>query len=418
MDGFAVVGIGQTAERRLCPSNLSEVSVNDRIHRVGSCLFHVVLAGGMGMLWFSEVFSHSDVHRGADVAVVAATSISGLAAIATAFLAERVLPAWGTAVAAISATATVGAVSGYVSTPLMAEYFALLAITAWCVRRWDARFGKVAVLTTAAATLLLPARTALEGTLGMVTALALFPLAAAIATGMYLRSADLRRKQALTVVRRGERMELASDLHDFVAHHVTGIVVQAQAAQYLPESDVQGRKEAFAAVEKAGVEALTSMRRLVAVMREGEDGAGVRPLGDLAQTMELVERFRLGDRVATCYVSPVLAADTLPPEIASSIYRVAQEGLTNVRKHAPSATAATVSINSVDSGVEVAVRDDATPGRPSLLGEAGGGYGLAGLTERVEALGGWLKAGRRPDGGWETVVWLPTAASRAEGEEP
>ncbi|MGH8793673.1 MAG: sensor histidine kinase [Stackebrandtia sp.] len=387
---------------------------SDRIHQLGGWLFQVILAGSLGMLWLLETWARAgNAWPELGLILIAPTALTGVAAIAAVFFADRVLPAWGALLAAASAAATIVEFELKFVMPGVAEGCALLVAVVWCVRRWDAPWGKAASASLVVAAMMLPARASDGPQLAVLVVLVAFPVIAAVATGLYLRSADLRRKRALTEVRRGERLELARDLHDFVAHHVTGIVVQAQAAQYLSDDDARRSREAFAAIEQAGLEALTSMRRLVAVMREGEDGAGARPLGDLAQTAELVERFRLGDDFAVLYLSPELTPESLPPEVASSIYRVVQEGLTNVRKHASTASAVTVSISKASVNVEVAVRDNGMSNRHNRLSNVGGGYGLAGLAERVRALGGELTAGPRPEGGWETTARLPMAGSRS-----
>ncbi|TYK53548.1 hypothetical protein FXF68_00780 [Actinomadura decatromicini] len=246
-------------------------------------------------------------------------------------------------------------------------------------------------------------------------------VAVALGIGLYLRAVDARRSRALAAARRDERLELARDLHDFVAHHVTGIVVQAQAARFTAGSGAAHSPEQLDAmlggIEKAGTEALTSMRRMVGLLRDaqhvdapdgearGDGGAATRPVGDLARLRELVDGFTHPPAALT--LAPDLG--TLPPEVATSAHRVVQEALTNVRKHAADAATVQVTLARVGHGVEVAVRDDGR-GRGRRL--PSGGFGLTGLAERVGALGGWLRAGPRPDGGWEVVAVLPVPDGR------
>jgi signal transduction histidine kinase len=214
---------------------------------------------------------------------------------------------------------------------------------------------------------------------------------------------------------------IAADLHDFVAHHITGIVVQAQAARFTAQSGAAQTPEqidrTFAGIEKAGTEALTSMRRMVGLLRDAQDGAAPadgdtegatrrsgasakRPVADLAQVEELVAGFT--DLPATLYVDPGLG--DLPPEVAASVHRIVQEALTNTRKHAADATEVRVGVARVPGGIEVSVRDNGQ-GRGRRLPSSG--FGLVGLTERVQALGGRMYAGRRPEGGWEVVAVFP-----------
>jgi signal transduction histidine kinase len=237
-------------------------------------------------------------------------------------------------------------------------------------------------------------------------------LMAAVCAGLYLRALDARRARAITDARRDERLELARDLHDFVAHHVTGIVVQAQAARFAAASGAAQTPEQLDAmlggIEKAGTEALTSMRRMVGLLRDDGDtspdghahGGRTRPVGDLDRLEELVAGFN--DPPASLVLDPGVRG--LPPEVATSVHRIVQEALTNARKHAADATAVRVSVRRFSEGVEVAVRDDGR-GRGRRL--PGGGFGLTGLAERVQSLGGWLRAGPGPAGGWEVVAFLP-----------
>ncbi|MEV4259437.1 histidine kinase, partial [Spirillospora sp. NPDC049652] len=234
-----------------------------------------------------------------------------------------------------------------------------------------------------------------------------------------IRAMDARRRRALSDARRDERLELARDLHDFVAHHVTGIVVQAQAARFAASSGAAAQSpeqldRMFGQIEKAGTEALTSMRRMVGLLRDAQDaarpggphadGGATRPVGDLTQIAELVDGF--GD---TPPATLALADDLgeLPPEVVTSVHRVVQEALTNARKHAADATVVRVSVARLgDGSVEVAVRDDGQ-GRGRRL--PSGGFGLAGLAERVDAVDGRLTAGPRPEGGWEVVAVIPVS---------
>lgn len=345
-------------------------------------------------------------------------TVPAWSAIAVIMFGYRRLPAAALPVAVLSLLFTlVIPVLGVVLSPALwlAEIGGLLVITLWTVRLWDAKWGSLTVgMLLAALLLLLPVRQAPANSAANTMALlvlTMFGVIVAVSWGVYLRSIDVRRRRALAGVQRNERLELARDLHDFVAHHVTGIVVQAQAAQYIPADDRRKVAESFASIEAAGLEALASMRRLVGVLRDDDAGAGVRPLGDLDQLRSLVERFSVGDVYASLHIGADLAADRLPPEVAATAYRVVQEALTNVRKHGSHVTTVTVSVVRSQHGIDVSVRDN---GRSSMhrspLSGMGGGYGLAGLVERLAALGGSLTAGRRPEGGWEVHAKIPFAA--------
>lgn len=133
----------------------------------------------------------------------------------------------------------------------------------------------------------------------------------------------------------------------------------------------------------------------------------------MQQLHELVDGFtRLGvGPVAVLDVGPSVASAELPSPVATTVHRVVQESLTNVRRHAPNATAVHVSVHCAQGCVRVCVRDDGHPSGQSS--GARGGFGLIGLAERLDSLGGTLRAGPRPEGGWEVVATLPVAGMAA-----
>jgi signal transduction histidine kinase len=287
-----------------------------------------------------------------------------------------------------------------------AELLALGLLMLFSVRHWDAPPGRWVAFANGAAVMVIGFRlfatdlqTALIG--GMV--LIFLAMMTMIGFGAYLRSLDKLRRETQEEVRQAERLELAREMHDFVAHHVTGMVVLAQAAQ-VTNTDP---KKAFADIEEAGLAALTSMRRMVKMLRNDDGGAGTNPLGDLAQIEDLVERFNREGTDTTCFISPELAGSAIAPEIAATAHRIVREALTNVRKHAKGATRVRVVVAVASgNGLEVSVRDDGRAAR-GRLADSGGGMGLLGLGERIEAVGGQLRAQTRPEGGWETAAWLP-----------
>ncbi|MBP5859656.1 histidine kinase [Streptomyces scabiei] len=264
-------------------------------------------------------------------------------------------------------------------------------------------------------------------------ALLLF-LLGGVAAGVaaYLRTLDNRRNRIVTETRRAERLAMAADLHDFVAHHVTGILVQSQVARMMagtesqrsetgvPPDEVWGRLDpVLAGIERAATEALASMRRTVGVLRDhGEETTtgDRRPVGDLAGVDELVRGFDgvggVDGHTALLRHDPSVPAD-LPHEVQAAAFRVVQEALTNVRRHAADATEVTVDLRYARGDLEVLVRDDGRGGARLPEAARGGGFGLVGLTERVTALGGRIQARPREDGpGWAVLAVLP-AASRS-----
>ncbi|MFF7410040.1 sensor histidine kinase [Streptomyces lydicus] len=300
------------------------------------------------------------------------------------------------------------------------ETVALLVLLERVVRHVPGRRVAFAGALTGAAAVLLPLRFTLHApTAGLkesvfAASVALFPAAVATGIGLYLRSLDNRRAHAVVSARREQRLEVARDLHDFVAHEVTGIVLEAQAAQ-LGDASPEETRALLQRIEKAGLRALDSMDQTVTTLREADGRKWGEPpptrLYGLADLPELVGRF---SSMAAAEVALSLedeVAGTLSREAEDTAYRVVLEALTNVRRHAPQAGRVEVFAGrTADRAVEIAVADDAGPGAPAGTRQ-GGGTGLAGLEERVGALGGRLEAG--PHGpGWRVRCLLPAPAIR------
>ncbi|GAA1676653.1 hypothetical protein GCM10009830_24180 [Glycomyces endophyticus] len=319
------------------------------------------------------------------------------------------------AVAAIASLAATGIDVVYDQGPRgvgTAELMALGLLLLFAVRHWDAAPGRWVAFALGAAILVIGWRLFVyPGSAVGGTVLIGLGISTVVGFGAYLRSMDKLRRETQEEVRRAERLELAREMHDFVAHHVTGMVVLAQAGQV---TDTDPRKS-FADIEEAGLAALASMRRMVRMLRDDDAGGGVNPLGDLSQIEDLVDRFSREGTDATCFISPELAGE-VAPEIAATAHRVVREALTNVRKHARGASRVRVVVASAGGhGLEVSVRDDGRQARGRFgresLAQSGSGLGLVGLRERVEAVGGQLRAQERPEGGWETAAWLPREAA-------
>jgi signal transduction histidine kinase len=230
-----------------------------------------------------------------------------------------------------------------------------------------------------------------------------------VGTGLYFRSRDRERASSVEAevlaAQHAERMALARELHDVVAHYVTGIVVHAQAAQAVVAMNPDAAREVLPIIANSGAEALTAMRRLVGTLR----GSELAPSGSAMTTSDIAADVR---EVAEQSGQPVHLEfdlpDQVPPELGRSVLRLVQESLTNARKHAEQLTRVDVSVSTRDGVVHVLVVDDGRGGRQVPVGGSGG-FGLVGMRERVELLGGTFGAGRRPDGGWEVRAELPIA---------
>ncbi|MFI5613478.1 sensor histidine kinase [Amycolatopsis sp. NPDC051903] len=220
---------------------------------------------------------------------------------------------------------------------------------------------------------------------------------AALAIGLLLRDADARARAEAVEVRTAERLNLARELHDLVAHQITGIVVRVQAAHRVTER-AGGDTSAFTEIEQAGAEALASMRRLVGTLRtEGENLFS--PPSGLASA---VDRAVPDDGSVTLDVPDDLTGLTATPEVVTTVHRLITESLTNVRRHAPRASEVHVRVRRDQHHlvVEVGNNGAAKPARP-------GGYGLIGMTERVTAVGGTVSAGPEPGHRWRVAARLP-----------
>ncbi|WP_405849658.1 sensor histidine kinase [Streptomyces sp. NBC_01518] len=290
------------------------------------------------------------------------------------------------------------------------ELAVLLCLLLIAVRDCPVRWAAVCGVLDGAAVLALPYREA-PGESSVNPFGMLLAVCAVAGVAGYLRALDHRRRVAVTETQRAERLAMAADLHDFVAHHVTGILVQSQVAQHLAMSDPERLAGILKDVERSATEALASMRRTVGLMREVREtgGTGRDPAGDLAVLPELVEGFGgpVGPKAALRRDPSV--PDDLPHEVQAAAHRVVQEALTNVRRHAADATEVTVDLAYDGRALVVTVRDDGRGGTRLPAAARGGGFGLVGLTERVTALGGELRTGPRSDRrGWEVMAILPT----------
>jgi signal transduction histidine kinase len=227
---------------------------------------------------------------------------------------------------------------------------------------------------------------------------------AALVVGLYLRYLDFLHRQALETARREERLDLARELHDVVAHHVTGMVVQAQAARFAGQDHPGTLLSALDSIETAGTGTLAAMRQLVGLLRDPDDsgpGPQAEPIG------QLVRRFAEHGPPVDLRLPAGAPASGWPPEVASTVYRIVQEALTNIARHAPLARSVVVTVAHDAGQVRVEVTDDAPASRHH---RPGGGYGLVGMRERVQALGGRLHAGPLPSAGWAVQAWLPVPA--------
>ncbi|MEU6504713.1 histidine kinase [Streptomyces sp. NPDC046942] len=201
-----------------------------------------------------------------------------------------------------------------------------------------------------------------------------------------------------------ERLRIARDLHDVVAHHIALVNVQAGVAAHVMDKRPDQAKEALAHVREASRSALDELRATVGLLRQsGDPEAPTEPAPGLSRLEDLAGTFRsAGLPVEVARAGP---DSDLPAAVDLAAYRIVQEALTNVQKHAGAGAKAEVSVVRVGPDIEVTVLDDG-PGGESAPG-TGGGHGLLGMRERVTALGGTLTTGPRYGGGFRVHAILP-----------
>ena len=245
-------------------------------------------------------------------------------------------------------------------------------------------------------------------------------------------SAQLQRKQRDREQRAVllERIRIARELHDVTAHHLSVIAVQAGLARYVLESDKETADHALRTISEVGSEGLAELRRLISLLRPEDEGNGApaddRPAPGIGQLPILIERVGLSGTPSRYTVSG--HKRTLPAGIELCVYRVVQESLTNVLKHAPGSSV-DVRLEYAPEEISVVVTDTGPHGIPAQRGRtarstaaqatehSGSGVGLTGMRERASLYGGELSAGQLPDGGFEVSLRLPLDPAGPEDGE-
>lgn len=290
----------------------------------------------------------------------------------------------------------------------LTELFALAVVTVATVRGAP---GGLAVAAAAAAfvpIVAMPALRLADVDRNIAMALAGLGWASTVAVAAVLREIRVRREARLAEARSTERLELARELHDVVAHHVTGIVVAAQAAVTVARTRPEEAGPALESIERAGAEALAGMRRMVGVLRGGESTGGGRTVPHSPSDVDGLVAWFDPDGVRTVLErDPALESADLPPGVGVTVHRVVQEALTNVHRHAPDATSVHVGLHLRDGNLEVTVRNEGGIHDRGPLSRDRGGFGLAGMAERVGALGGTLRVGPDGPGAWLVLAELP-----------
>ncbi|MCZ3387815.1 MAG: histidine kinase [Actinomycetia bacterium] len=292
----------------------------------------------------------------------------------------------------------VASIAGSTTGPVSPYSMAFLLFLPYALFRWGS--GREAVLGSTIALVayfvgLVRDHTSLSDALiGFV--ILLFPAV----LGASVRFWTTSRTRELDQVRLREREQLARELHDTVAHHVSAMVIRAQAGRVVAASDPDAAVEALKVIEAEGSRTLAEMRTMVGALRERDevDYAPVAAIADIRRlavsegALPLVEVHLSGK------------LDGIDPSVGAAMYRIAQESVTNARRHARHATRIDVRVTGAETSLQVCVRDDGE----SVTGvRAIDGYGVVGMTERAMLLGGTLEAGPGRERGWVVNAVVP-----------
>jgi signal transduction histidine kinase len=225
-------------------------------------------------------------------------------------------------------------------------------------------------------------------------------LAASVGGGVWLRWLDSSRANADQLARQDERIALARDVHDLIAHHMTGIALHAQAGQMVLPEDPQTAAACLHSIEESVTEALRSMRAVVGTLRAG-DLTAYSPVATINDLRALATGPGDPGLVVTVEVAAGIEAFSEP--VIAAIHRMTLEAISNAQRHAVAATSVVASVGLRNDEVIVRVHNDGE----IASSPRGSGFGLIGIDERVRELGGEFHAGPVAAGGWEVLVRLP-----------
>lgn len=281
---------------------------------------------------------------------------------------------------------------------LTTGYFLILI---YALMRWGsgrAMLGGAAIVLVSVFTpLVFAAPTAVDLIGGLAIVVTTGTLGVAFRWRAGARARELERMRLL------EREQLARDLHDTVAHHVSAIAIQAQAGTAVAANDPDAAAEVLRVIEGEASRTLDEMRSMVRVLRRDErvDVAELTPGPGIGDIRRLAGTDAAG---LTVDVQVAGDADTVPPAVGAAVFRLAQEAVTNARRHARNATRVDVHVRADPAGIRLDVRDDGEPAASAVPG-----YGITGMAERAALLGGTCEAGPAPGGGWTVTAVLPRA---------
>ncbi len=281
----------------------------------------------------------------------------------------------------------------------LGEALALGVLLAQVIRSLPAPEATGLGLALGTAAIVAPLRDENQGIFSTIVAVITLSVGAAF---IYVRVLDAQRHLAVADARSNERLAIARELHDLVAHHITGVVVQANAIRLVLDKPDRV-KEMLNDIEAAGSQAMAAMRRLVALLRD-DTSPPLDPTPGIADISAATAALRSSGVDVDVAIDPALRR--LRPDVAAGVHRIIREALTNVGKHAQGVSRVAVKVNQdARGGIDIEVTDN---GRAEGAVRPGsGGFGLIGLRERVSEFGGTLHTGRLADGGWQLKAHLP-----------
>lgn len=281
---------------------------------------------------------------------------------------------------------------------------AFLLVLVYSVIRWgsgrEAVTGLVVVLGGACLSMAVRDPGLADATGGLAV------VVSAVALGAAVRYRARSRMRELDQAKLLERERLARDLHDTVAHHVSAIAIRAQAGLATSVSQPGAAADALRVIEAEASRALAEMRAMVRVLRRDQP-VDLAPDPRIADLGRLATRTRTGPTVEVGVSGDL---DDVHPSVGAAVYRLAQESVTNARRHARHATRIEVRVTADDTSVHLRVSDD---GDGPARSTASPGYGLVGMFERVDLLGGTCTAGPDADRGWTVTATVPRTGSAA-----
>ncbi|MFN8168640.1 MAG: histidine kinase [Candidatus Nanopelagicales bacterium] len=294
---------------------------------------------------------------------------------------------------------TVALVAGVVG-PVSPYSAAFVLVLVYALYRWGS--GREVILGSAAALVAAGVGFVRDRSGIGDVALGLVVLALPAALGAVVRFRAAARARDVEQARLREREQLARELHDTVAHHVSAMVVRAQAGRVLAATSPEAAVEALGIIESEGSRTLAEMRSMVGALRD-------RDAAQLAPRTGIADLAGLARDDAEPRVEVTTSGDLrVSPAVDAAVYRIAQESVTNALRHARRASLVLVQVDGGPDGVRVRVTDDGE----HVAARGQDGFGIVGMTERATILGGTLDAGPGAARGWTVSALLPREAAR------